>query len=102
MSIIHVNQIKNHISRLFDGKIDMSDVGKKRLITIINSSRVHLPLTQFITYPVQIRQMLPNPLQMVVTTMALMLYFITNLKDDFILSNLSGSMMAVVNLRMVI
>lgn len=28
MSIIHVNQIKNHISRLFDKKIDMSDAGK--------------------------------------------------------------------------
>ena len=27
MSIIHVNQIKNHISRLFEGKIDLSDVG---------------------------------------------------------------------------
>ncbi len=28
MSIIHVNQIKNHITRLFDGKIDMSDAGR--------------------------------------------------------------------------
>jgi hypothetical protein len=28
MSIIHVNQIKNHIVRLFDGKIDMSDAGE--------------------------------------------------------------------------
>ncbi|HNP95890.1 MAG TPA: AIPR family protein [Cyclobacteriaceae bacterium] len=28
MSIIHVNQIKNHVSRLFDGKIDMHDAGK--------------------------------------------------------------------------
>lgn len=28
MSIIHVNQIKNHVSRLFDGKIDMLDAGK--------------------------------------------------------------------------
>src|SRR5882724_1682757 len=28
MSIIHVNQIKNHVSRLFDGRIDMQDAGK--------------------------------------------------------------------------
>lgn len=28
MSIIHVNQIKNHVTRLFDGKIDMTDAGK--------------------------------------------------------------------------
>lgn len=28
MSIIHVNQIKNHVCRLFDGKIDMLDAGK--------------------------------------------------------------------------
>jgi hypothetical protein len=28
MSIIHVNQIKNHITRLFDGKIDMTDAGQ--------------------------------------------------------------------------
>ncbi len=28
MSIIHVNQIKNHVSRLFDGRIDMRDAGK--------------------------------------------------------------------------
>lgn len=28
MSIIHVNQIKNHVKRLFDGKIDMADAGK--------------------------------------------------------------------------
>jgi hypothetical protein len=28
MSIIHVNQIKNHVTRLFDGKIDMSDAGR--------------------------------------------------------------------------
>ena len=28
MSIIHVNQIKNHVVRLFDGKIDMSDAGR--------------------------------------------------------------------------
>ncbi|RJP74875.1 MAG: hypothetical protein C4522_22460 [Desulfobacteraceae bacterium] len=28
MSIIHVNQIKNHVLRLFDGKIDMHDAGK--------------------------------------------------------------------------
>jgi len=28
MSIIHVNQIKNHITRLFDGKIDLSDAGE--------------------------------------------------------------------------
>jgi len=27
MSIIHVNQIKNHVERLFVGKIDMSDAG---------------------------------------------------------------------------
>jgi len=27
MSIIHVNQIKNHISRLFESKLDMSDAG---------------------------------------------------------------------------
>ncbi|MGR9117319.1 MAG: AIPR family protein [Gammaproteobacteria bacterium] len=29
MSIIHVNQIKNHVTRLFDGKIDMTNAGKK-------------------------------------------------------------------------
>ncbi|TKB70549.1 MAG: hypothetical protein E8D52_00160 [Nitrospira sp.] len=28
MSIIHVNQIKNHVVRLFDGKIDMTDAGR--------------------------------------------------------------------------
>jgi hypothetical protein len=28
MSIIHVNQIKTHVSRLFDSKIDMCDAGK--------------------------------------------------------------------------
>ncbi|MFZ1748417.1 MAG: AIPR family protein [Nitrospirales bacterium] len=28
MSIIHVNQIKNHVSRLFEGKIDMQDAGR--------------------------------------------------------------------------
>ena len=28
MSIIHVNQIKNHVSRLFENKIDMLDAGK--------------------------------------------------------------------------
>lgn len=28
MSIIHVNQIKNHVKRLFDGIIDMGDAGK--------------------------------------------------------------------------
>lgn len=28
MSIIHVNQIKNHVCRLFDSKIDMLDAGK--------------------------------------------------------------------------
>jgi hypothetical protein len=28
MSIIHVNQVRNHVTRLFDGKIDMMDAGK--------------------------------------------------------------------------
>jgi hypothetical protein len=28
MSIIHVNQIKNHVLRLFDDKIEMDDAGK--------------------------------------------------------------------------
>lgn len=28
MSIIHVNQIKNHVTRLFEGKIEMSDAGR--------------------------------------------------------------------------
>ncbi len=28
MSIIHVNQIKNHVLRLFADKIDMTDAGK--------------------------------------------------------------------------
>jgi hypothetical protein len=29
MSIIHVNQIKNHASKLFEGKIDMRDAGQQ-------------------------------------------------------------------------
>ena len=33
MSIIHVNQIKNHISRLFKDKIDMSDAGNGVIIS---------------------------------------------------------------------
>ena len=28
MSIIHVNQIRNHVTRLFEGKLDMADAGR--------------------------------------------------------------------------